>query len=466
MRYNRRIIFVMVLLCALFLSLALYLTYFTLFQADDVIKSSYNRRIWEEEDSVLRGSIRDRSGVILAYSERRDDSQARVYPFAGRYTHTIGYNSRTYGKSGLEQRFNDILLSNDAIESISGAIYGTETEKKGANLRLTLDNSLTETAERLMGGKSGAVVALVPKTGEVLCLYSNPTFDPNETTLVKTWQDLAESEDSPFLARATSGLYPPGSAFKIVTSAAALEAGYENYSMEDTGSCTIDGYVVKNSGGHAYGQIDLKSGFAKSSNVMFATLASVIGEDTMRRMARSFGIGEEFGFDIKYSKSQFGYDEKMGGTEVAAVGIGQGKLLVTPLNMALIASGIANDGVIMQPYLVEEASYDSGRSVYKAKRGVWKSAVSLNTAKTVGEFMKECVRTGTGTGAQISSVTVAGKTGTAQNEREGKEHAWFVCYAPAENPEIAVCVMQEYSGTAGSSCAPIAKELIRQYLGK
>jgi peptidoglycan glycosyltransferase len=466
MKYNRKIIYVMVCVCALFISLAVYLTYFELFEADTVIKSTYNRRIWEEENSVLRGSITDRYGTILAYSETDGDSQKRIYPYSSRYTHVIGYNSRTYGKTGLELKYNDILKTNDTLTSISDAITGNDSQAKGANLRLTLDNVMTQKAESLMKGKNGAVVALVPKTGEVLCLYSNPTFDPNESALTEEWADLAERDDSPFLGRATSGLYAPGSTFKTITAAAAIASGYGSYTVDDNGSYTIDGYTVKNYGGHSYGQLDIQKGFAKSSNVMFASLAVMMGQERMLKMAESFGIGQQIPFDITVKESQLNYSGKMNDPELAALGIGQGKLLVTPFNMALVAAAIANNGVIMTPYVVEEASYDSGRSVYRAKQNVWKTAVSSSVASQVGELMKECVASGTGTSAKISGVTVAGKTGTAENEKSGSEHAWFICYAPAENPEIAVCVMQEYSGTTGSSCAPIARELIKYYLGK
>lgn len=466
MKYNRKIIFVMVFVCALFLSLAVYLTYFELFSAETVIKSSYNRRIWEEEDNVLRGSITDRCGTVLAYSEEDGDSQKRIYPYASRYAHVIGYNSRTYGKTGLELKYNDMLLASDTITSISDAITGSQEKAEGANLRLTVDNSLTAKAESLMKGKNGAVVAIVPKTGEVLCLYSNPAFDPNEDALTAQWDSLAESEDSPFLGRAASGLYAPGSTFKVVTAAAAIDSGYSSYTVNDEGSYTVDGYTLKNYGGHSYGQIDLRSGFAKSSNVMFAALSVMMGEDRMRKAAEGFGVGQQIPFDITAQTSSMNYSGKMSDPELAAVGIGQGKLLMTPLNMALIASAIANNGIMMQPYLVENAAFASGRSIYSAKQGIWKTAVSPSVANQVGELMIECVQSGTGTSARISGVTVAGKTGTAQNEKEGKEHAWFIGYAPAEDPEIAICVMQEYSGVTGSSCAPIARDLIKQYLGK
>lgn len=465
MKYNGRIITVMVVICAMFLSLAVYLTYFTLFQAEEVIDNNFNKRIRQREESILRGSIYDADGEVLAYSVAEENGQKRYYPFGKRYAHVIGYNSVTYGKTGLESTFNERLIQTNPLEHISGFFSKSDDMPEGADLYLTIDNDFTARAEQLMGNKNGSVVAINPKTGEVICMYSNPSFAPDEASLTKNFAALSQSDEAPFVGRGGQGLYPPGSTFKIVTAAAALEAGCA-VEIEDKGSLVIDGYEVKNYENKALGLIDIKAGFAKSSNVMFASYGVDIGEDKLKEVAKRFGIGEKIPLDIFTSKSLFSYENKMGQTDLAACGIGQGKLLVTPLHMALVACGIANDGIIMKPYIVEKAAYDNGRQVYSVKPEAWKRAVSENTANIIESYMIECVETGTGTGAKIDEVTVAGKTGTAENEKEGKEHAWFVCYAPCENPSIAICVMQEYAGRTGSSCAPIARELIKYYLNK
>ena len=455
----------MVVICAMFLSLAVYLTYFTLFNADDIVENKFNKRIREREESILRGAVFDNSGEVLAYSTMEGNRQKRYYPFGERYAHVIGYNSVTYDKSGLENTFNDILVKSDPLENISGFFDMSGEMEKGANLHLTIDNAFTAKAERLMGKKQGSVVAIKPKTGEVICMYSNPSFDPNEDALAKNFATLSQSDNFPFLGRANQGLYPPGSTFKIITAAAALEEGI-GVGIVDEGSTIIDGYVVENYNGKKLGEIDITQGFAKSSNVMFASYGVQLGEKKLRDIAERFGIGEKIDFDIRTSKSMLNYENAMGQTDLAACGIGQGKLLVTPLNMALVAAAVANDGVIMEPYMVEKAIYPSGRVAYVAKPKVWKTAVSATVADMLEDMMIECVETGTGTGAKIAGVAVAGKTGTAENEESDKTHAWFVCYAPCENPEIAICIMQEYAGLTGSSCAPIAKELITYYLNK
>ena len=461
MKLNKKIITVMSAVCALFLAVIVYLTYFTLFSAKDIVNSSYNQRIWEKEEKVLRGSIFDRKGTRLAYSEETDDGQKRVYPFNELYAHSIGYNSRQYGKTNLELNFNDYLLQTKSVIDVirSGDKDGVLTSK-GANLELTLDHSMTKLAQELMGGANGSVVAMNPVTGETYCMYSNPSFDPNDNKLTENWKGLAENEASPFVSRATGGLYAPGSTFKIITSAAAIEAGQGDFTMNDEGKIVIDGMEIKNASSKKYGEIGMKEAFKYSSNVYYSKLAGLIGSEALGDMAEKFYIGKKIPYDISTQSVETDFSD-MSETELAATGIGQGKLLVTPLHMTLAACAVANEGMIMKPYMVNKAYFDDGGTVYKHTSEVLSKAMRKSTADTLKEYMVECVKSGTGTGARVSGVTVAGKTGTAENEKEGKTHAWFVGFAPAENPQIAICVMKEYSGRGGGSvCAPVAAKLI------
>lgn len=467
MKYNKRIISVLVVMSVLFLSLFVYLTYFTLFKADSLVSSNYNRRLWEKEDSVLRGSIFDRNGITIAKSEiGSDGNQKRIYPYGSLYTHVVGYNTRSYGKTNLELSFNDYLLRTESLtEIIQYGIDSGET-KRGCDLVTTVDHDLMETAKAAMKGKNGAVVAVNPKTGEVLCAYSNPSFDPNADALTENWADLSVDEDSPFLPRATKGLYAPGSTFKIVTASAAIEAGMENYTVDDEGSTKIDGRIFQNSGGKAYGEIDLQQGFKYSSNVMFSQLGVELGAERLKKSAESFMITKKIPFDIETSAIEWGYSD-MSETELASVGIGQGKLLTTPLNMAMVAAAIGNKGVMMKPYLVQRAVSPNGVVVYENEPEALTRVTSTATAEKISEYMLACVDSGTGANARIRGVEVAGKTGTAQNEREGRDHAWFVGFAPKDDPQIAVAVIQEYSGSSGgAACAPIAKSIMQQWLNK
>ena len=465
MKYNRKIVSVLVIMCGLFLCIFVYLTWFSLFRADEIKTSNYNRRLWEREESVIRGTIYDRHGTVLAES-RVDDSgsQKRVYPYGSLYAHVIVYNARSYGKTNLELAYNDYLLRTETIAEIIQYGMDDSDMKKGCDLVTTLDHDLMVTARENMRGRNGAVVALNPQTGEVLCLFSNPSFDPNEGALVENWSELASRDNSPFLPRATMGLYPPGSTFKIAVAAEALESGMEDYAVEDEGTVRIDGRDFRNASGKAYGHVGLMQGIKFSSNVLFAQLGVELGASRLKNAAERFMVTKKIPFDIDTSASEWSYGS-MEKTDLASVGIGQGKLLATPLNMALAAAAIANDGVMMKPYLVKSAVSANGVSMYQAVPEALATVVPKDTADEIAEYMLACVESGTGTNARIRGIEVAGKTGTAQNEREGMDHAWFIGFAPKDDPQIAVAVIQEYSGgSGGSSCAPVAREIISEWL--
>ncbi len=460
---NKRIIRVLTLISFLFVSLIGYLTYFQLTRGEDILQSPYNKRQWEYDDTVKRGSFLDRNGKVLAYSQ----DGKRFYSFGALYSHVIGYNSNIYGRTMLEARFNKLLLGRRELTEVFNLNIDSKT---GYDLTLTVDHALQSYAANRLGGKNGSVVAINPKTGEVLALVSKPDFDPNEDALIKNWNDLTEDEQSPLLARATSGLYPPGSTFKIITTTAALENGLAAETFDDIGSVTIGGAVFENFGKKANGVIDLKKAFALSSNFAYCTLGAKLGSGRMGSAAERFGFNKSFDFDIDMNQSKFPMnDTDEAGS--AALAIGQGKLLATPVHMALAACAVANDGVIMKPYLVAYATNASGGRVYEVRQQQLYRAMSAENAAKIKDMMVETVKSGTATASVIRGVTVAGKTGTSENEllnqMKDKEHAWYVCFAPAEDPQIAVAVMLEYSGGSGGGlCAPIARDILRQYFKK
>lgn len=454
---NKRIIHVLVVVCLMFLSLVTYLLYFNMFEAEKVASNPYNKRQWEDEKFVKRGSIYDRDGVLLAETVADGDSRIRKYPKGRLYSHIIGYYSRTYGKSQLEMSHDKDLLGQGDI-SIS---FGTL--RSGYDLNLTIDNELQEYAYKQLGGKNGAVVAIEPSSGRILAMVSLPDFDPDAASLEKSWGSIVEKEDSPLLARATQGLYPPGSTYKIATASAAYESGRTNETFNDTGKFEEGGLKVDNYGGKAYGEIDLKRGFELSSNFVFCTLGYEMGTEKVTEKAEAFGINKTFDFDLPLSKSQIQY-KKMNNTDAALISIGQGQLLMTPLQVAMMGSAIANGGKIMRPYLVESITSASGLTLGTTKPSVLYNAVSPDCAEYIDSLMRGVVTNGTGSGSKISGVTVAGKTGTAENE-SGKDHAWYVGYAPAENPKIAVAVLLEYDGnTGGGPAASIAGRVMKKYL--
>lgn len=454
---NKRMIHVLVAVCLMFLSLVTYLLYFNMFEAEEVASNPYNKRQWEDEKFVKRGNIYDRDGVLLAETVVDGDSRTRNYPKGNLYSHLIGYYSRVYGKSQLEMAYDKELLGHGDI-----TINFNEL-RSGYDLYLTVDDELQQYAYQQLGKRNGAVVALEPKTGKVLAMVSYPDFDPNAESLEKNWSGIVEREDSPLLARATQGLYPPGSTYKIATATAAYDTGRIAETFDDTGTFTQGGLKVDNYGKKKYGEIGVQRGFEVSSNFVFCSLGYEMGADKVKENAENFGINKGISFDIATAKSRIEY-KKMNDSDAALVSIGQGQLLMTPLHVAMMGAAVANDGEMMQPYLVESVKTASGISLSTTRPQVYATPMSRDCAEYLDELMQGVVKNGTGTGAKISGVTVAGKTGTAENETE-KDHAWFVGYAPAEDPQIAVAVLLEYDGGGGgSNAAPIARRVIQKYL--
>ena len=469
MKENKKIIEVLIVICALFFVLVGYLTYIQVFKSKEIVQNTYNRRQYQADENTIRGKIIDRKGIVLAYSEEKDKVQQRIYPFGSLYSHVIGYNSKVYGKSLLEESYNSYLLGLDEYTKVFGLFKSSSQEKKiGNDVYLTIDHELQKLGHELLGNRNGAVVAINPKTGEILALVSKPDFDTNEEMLSKGWKAMVESQEAPFLARATQGLYTPGSTFKVVTAAAVIENGLDKEKFNDKGVTTIDGKEISNSGRKANGEIDLAKALAVSSNVMFAHLGVKLGQEKLEDISNRVGFESDITFDIPVSKSQFRY-QKMEQNDMAAVAIGQGKILVSPLHMAMITSGIANNGIIMKPFLVNYIASPSGKEIKSFKKEQFKQIMDAATAAKVKNMMQAVVDSGTGKKAAIKGVKVAGKTGTAENEltypKKDKEHAWFIGFAPVEDPQIAVAVILEYSGSSGGAiAAPIAQQIMDKYL--
>ncbi|TCU71605.1 peptidoglycan glycosyltransferase [Tissierella praeacuta] len=455
---NKRIVVVLTGLCLMFISLIVYISYFQIFEAEAIKNNSYNKRLWINEESILRGSIYDRNGKTLAYSEKIDDTYKRYYIYGRLYSHIIGYSYREYGKSGLELQYNNTLLNineNAAINEIKNIVAPTT---EGNSIKLTIDHELQAKARTLLKGKKGSIVAMNPSTGEIYAMVSLPDFDV--ANLKADWKAITESPDSPLINRATQGLYPPGSTFKLITTIAVLNtANLEEY-YNCTGSTNINGYVFKDYQGKAHGNIDLRQALIKSCNTYFTTKSIEIGKDRIGNTAERFMINNNIPFDLPIKSSQFPFKENLDKTDIAAAAIGQGKVLVTPLNMALIVSGIANEGQIVKPILVKEIISKNNKILKKNTTEVLSQGTDSITANKLKDMMVDVVKSGTGKNARIKNIKVAGKTGTAENS-SGKSHAWFVGFAPADEPKIAIAVILEGEGsTGGKSAAPIARDIM------
>lgn len=455
MNINKRIIRVLVAISLLFLALITYLLWFNMFKSSEVSTNSYNKRQWESEQSVKRGSIYSSEGVLLAETQIDGDARIRKYPRGRLYSHVIGYYSQVYGKSQLEMTRDEELLGKGNISISLGEM------RYGNNLNLTIIDELQEYAYEQLDGKRGAIVAVEPTTGQILAMVSLPDYNPE--TIEDNWASMMEDKSSPFLARATQGLYPPGSTYKIVTAAGAYDNGMTEETFEDNGKFQKGDVVVNNYGKESFGHIGMKEAFEKSSNYAFCTLGYEMGAERVKIEAERFGVNKAFDIDIPVSQSQIQY-KRMSDLDAALVSIGQGGLVMTPLHVAMIGSAIANRGKMMKPYLVETVTTNNGTIVGQSKPSVLYECAGAACADYVQEMMIGVVKNGTGRNAQIRGVTVAGKTGTAETD-SGEDHAWFVGYAPAENPKICVAVVLENDGSSGGSTAcPIARNVIRKFL--
>jgi len=459
----KRITRVLIGLCILFISLIVYLSYFEVFIADKIVTNSYNKRQWLNEENVLRGKILDRNGNILVYSDRIKDNQIRYYKYGSMYSHIIGYSYKEYGKAGLEASYNNELLdlNLNPIDDLKSII--TNEEQVGNNIKLTIDHDVQEYALKLLDGRKGSIVLMNPKTGEIYSMVSYPHFNPS--TLKENWEDLVEDENSPLLNRATMGMYTPGSIFKVITAVGALQNQDVSTEYECKGSVNIEGYILNDYNKEAHGSIDLEKSLIESCNVAFSQMGIELGEERLRNIAEKFYFNNNISFDIPTSKSIF-TTKKMTNPDIGATAIGQGKTLVTPLHMAMVASAIGNDGYMVKPILVNEVISADGIIIKKNQTEVLTKVTSEITANKIKNMMIKVVNEGTGTKARIENISVAGKTGTAENET-GMDHAWFIGFAPADNPQVAVSVIIENSGSSGGAiAAPVARDVMTKMLNK
>lgn len=448
-------------LIILSLALIVYLSYFIIFEADVVKKHPANRRASILESEIQRGSIYDRNGEVLAYSQGEPGNYTRINNFPNLYSHIVGYSHPSLGKSGLESSYNDYLLNRNGNQTLKQMSNFLRDDKKmGNNLVLTIDTRVQSKARDLLSeaADKGSVVLMNPKTGEIYAMVSLPDY--NVMTVAEDWDTISQSKDGILLNRSISGTYPPGSTFKIITASALLENTDIKQSYLDEGVQVINGREFSNAGKREYGEVNLKTAFANSLNTYFVSKGVELGQQKMGSQADKFMFNQKIPFDLRVRNSVFDYSKKMDDTKLAASSIGQGDVLATPLNMAMVASAVANDGNMQKPILVSRVEDPKGATILENKPEVLKESLSKDIAEELKDLMVAVVREGNGSNASLRNYQVAGKTGTAENS-SGKDHAWFVGFAPADDPELAVAVIVEQSGsTGGKAAAPVARDLI------
>ncbi|NLI11252.1 MAG: cell division protein FtsI [Peptococcaceae bacterium] len=447
-----------ILMLGLFAILVVYLSYLQVIRGPSIAASPYNHRFQEYEAQVQRGTIYDARGTVLARTEFTDGKGKRVYPEGRNTAHLLGYISEMYGRAGLESAYDRYLLGREGADRIRNYVNKIlDRQQSGGDMVLTLDAGLQELAVDLLGGRRGAVVLLDPRSGAVRAMATSPSFDPNKLDTI--WNSLVADEDSPLLNRATQGAYPPGSTFKVVTAAGALaeKPDLAAKTFNCPGFIEVNGYKLMDTDAH--GDVDLKKALAVSCNTTFAQLGVGLGPEGFERACKAFGLTQDPGLGLPARAGTMASVDKLHPAELASSAIGQGEVLVSPLQMALVAAAIANKGVIMRPYLVDNVKDSMGEVILQTAGRKWLTATTPQIAATIKEGMLEAVRYGTATAAAVSGTQVAGKTGSAQNPH-GATHAWFIGFAPASQPTLAVAVIVENSGSGGAVAAPIASRLI------
>jgi len=460
-------------LAVLMVVLVANLTLLMVFQAPALAANPYNTRRVAEELRQERGAIVTADGVPLAVSEPSKGGFERHYPNGTLGAHLVGYSSVRLGKSGLEAAMDHVLSGTRAVDTpqdLLDAAVGRPVA--GDDVHLTIDSRIQLAAQRALRGHRGAIVVLEPATGRVLALASSPTYRPS--VVDSHWASLSKAPNAPLLDRATSALYPPGSTFKVVTLTGALAASVATPETVYPGPARlmIGGGPVTNFEGGSFGRIPLSKATAQSVNTVFAQVAVQLGARDLVGQAERFGFNERPPFDLPVKRSLMPDPAEMTTWETAWAGVGQpvghhkspSGPQATPMQMALVASAIANGGVVMKPFVVGSVVDPTGQIVSKTNPFPWMTATDPGTAATVRDLMIDVVRNGSGHRAAIRGVTVAGKTGTAEAGKNQPTHAWFLAFAPAEKPRIALAIVLENAGVGGRAAAPAAKPVLEEAL--
>jgi peptidoglycan glycosyltransferase len=472
-----------------FVLVALTLGYWQFFRQSDLLARPTNPRVAEDALLVERGRILDRNGAVLAEDKPNGADRRRAYRSTAD-ANVVGYHSERYGNGGIEARYDDYLSgsrSADPIGRLKASLLHEPT--RGSDVSLTIDARIQQAASDLMGDWPGAIVALDPKTGAVLAMVSTPTYDP--ATIDTQWQRLIDDPGHPLVDRSAGGLYTPGSTFKVITASAAIDLGLVDVDAQYrcTEPISIDNLTVDCRNHSQLPIVNYRQAFAWSCNRTFALSGlelgldrlqladgmkkpypweSVVGRsaDRLEEYAGRYGFGRQIPFDLPVATSQLKGADPWNAALLGQTSFGQGQLEATPMLMALAAATIANGGVEPAPYLAMDARDPNGAvSTLNSGGGNLGRVVSTQTAATMNEMMILSVDTAYANPAAIPGIKVGGKTGTAEAGPDGTTpHSWFVGYAPADDPRVAVAVIMEHRGSGTDFATPAGRAVIQQAL--
>lgn len=447
----------------IFICLIGYFIYFQTMVSSNVITSPYNKRQDTFADRVVRGNLVTSDGEMIATTVVGEDgSETRVYPHNDLFAHVGGYAS--HGKTGLELLANYQLLTSHAyfLERFVNEVQ--EDKNIGDTVVTTLDFDLQQTAYQALGDYRGTVIAMEPSTGKILAMVSKPGFNPNEIAL--NWKDISSGGGSVLVNRATQGMYPPGSVFKIITLLEYMREGNdpEKWNYECSGSYTENDVTINCYHGNSHGMVDLKTAFAKSCNGAFAKIGLELNPSEFMETCNGLLFHTDIPLALSSKQSSVTLDKNSSTGTVMQTAIGQATTEVTPMHMALLTSAIANGGNLMEPYLIESIENYTGERVKKYMPSSYGKLMTAQEAEVLTEYMTETVLSGTGSSLQNETYTAAGKTGTAEYSNDkSKSHAWFVGFSNVEDPDLTVCVLVEGAGAGSQYAVPIAKQVFDAY---
>lgn len=465
---NREIALITYIFVGLFILLIIYFTYFLLKDSSEVINSSYNKRQDLLAERVIRGEIQGSNGETLAQTVvDKNGNTKRVYPYNEMFAHIVGRFEK--GKTGLEatENFNLLTSHNNPVIMMYNELSGEKNP--GDTIVSTLDVKLQEAAYNALGNQKGAVVVLEPSTGKILAMVSKPDYNPN--TVNQNWNALTDdsNKNSALINRATQGLYPPGSTYKILTALEYIRENketYKDYNYTCKGQDIFNNVSIRCYNGEKHGKVDLLHSFSESCNTSFANMGTKLNMDSFRKLNETFLFNRKLPTNIPYNMSSFVLDSSSDQSEIPQTVIGQGKTLISPFHNALITSAIANGGILMTPYTVDSITNSSGTLVKKNVPNTYGTLMSSKEAEILTKMMEEVVTSGTGSSLNNIGVRAAGKTGSAEFNNKNESHAWFVGFAPTDKPQLVVSIIVEGAGTGSSYAVPIAKRIFQEYFNR
>lgn len=467
-KMNKQAKLTTILISLIFVFMIGYYVFFVVEESQKVVNNSYNKRIDASASSVIRGTIYSRSKKKLAYTDTKGtetdiSDDTREYPYGRIFSHAIGIT--THGKYGLEKMCNYDLLSSqtNAVQKIVDDF--SQTAEYGCDVYTTLSVSTQKSAYNSLAGYKGAIFVMNPDTGAILAMASRPSYDPY--TIDNLWDEItSDPSDSRLVNRATQGRYIPGSIFKIVTTLEYMKENknYNDFHFNCTGRANFNGFHINCFNQTAHYSEDLTHAFAYSCNSAFSTIGDGLNMKKFKKTAKQLLFNSPLPLDMDYNESVFALNSKSSQFEITQTSIGQGETTVSPAHMAMIASAIANNGILMKPYIIKYVENSQGKILKSNEEAEYKELMTKKQAKQLQQYMAAVCDYGTGRVLANSDYDAYGKTGTAEVDKNDNVNSWFVGYAKKGTKKIAIAVVLENMPEGSNSAVNCAKEVFDTYL--